>query len=81
MPIAELGAVAADVHAFTLKHNRIGGNMLDRCGPTGNQPQTLHPAHLVPGVVGFRNSEPTVPARLPGVSGWVILPCLPSPMR
>ncbi len=30
------------IDAFTLKHNRIGGNRLDRCGATGNQTQTLH---------------------------------------
>ena len=30
------------INAFTLKQNGIRGNMLDRCGTTGNQPQTLH---------------------------------------
>ncbi|KDP09539.1 hypothetical protein MAV100_11225 [Mycobacterium avium subsp. hominissuis 100] len=30
------------INALTLKHNGIRGNRLDRCGTTGNQPQTHH---------------------------------------
>ncbi|EUA15252.1 hypothetical protein I546_0008 [Mycobacterium kansasii 732] len=33
------------INAFTLKHNRIRDNILDRYGTTGNQPQALHSPH------------------------------------